>query len=54
MEGFRARLFLEIDAADFQSWEEMGELEGGLYSERRNLYGQKSDGMKRGVLEGSR
>ena len=52
MEGFRARLFLEIDAADFRVGR-TGELEGGLYSRAKEpIWAKVWMGMKRGVLEG--
>ena len=54
MEGVRARLFLEIDAADIKELGGQRSWKVGYILERRNLYGQKSvDGNEKGCLGGA-
>ena len=52
MEGVKARLLLEIDAADFKELGGQKRLKVGYILEQRNLYGQKYvDGNEKGCLE---
>jgi len=54
MEEVRARLFLEIDAADIKELGGQRSWKVGYILERRNLYGQKSvDGNEKGCLGGA-
>lgn len=54
MEGVRARLFLEIDAADFKELGGQRHWKVSYILEQRNLYGQKYvDGNEKGCLGGA-
>lgn len=54
MEGVKARLFLEIDAADFKELGGQKRWKVGYILEQRNLYGQKYvDGNEKGCLGGA-